>query len=62
MRIATTAGAVMAAHVRAPDGAGRIVRDDGHVTALERAVLATFSDAPPCKHKTRRPPSAAALA
>ena len=58
--IATAAGAVVAAHRLAPPGAGRIVRDDGHVVALEQAVLAAFTDAGPCRHKTRRPPSAAA--
>ncbi|WP_163568718.1 Mu transposase domain-containing protein [Fodinicola feengrottensis] len=62
VRIATPTGAVVAAHTRALDGAGRVVRDDGHVAALEKKVLAGFTDKPPCKHKTRRPPSAAALA
>ena len=60
--VATTAGAVVAVHLRALDGAGRTVRDTGHVLALEKAVLASFSTAKPCTHKTRRPPSAAALA
>ncbi|MEU5852207.1 Mu transposase domain-containing protein [Saccharopolyspora shandongensis] len=62
LRIATVAGAVVAAHRRAPDGAGRVVRDDGHVVALERAALTSFSDARPCSHKIRRPISKAALA
>ncbi|MEV0057913.1 IS21 family transposase [Saccharopolyspora shandongensis] len=62
LRIATASGAVVAAHRRAPDGTGRVVRDDGHVVALERAALASFSDARPCSHKTRRPISDAALA
>jgi transposase len=60
--IATTGGAVLAAHRRAGDGAGSIVRDDHHVTALESAVLAQFATAKPCAHKTRRPPSPAAVA
>jgi hypothetical protein len=60
--IATASGAVIACHRRAPDGAGALVRDSGHVTALEKAVLASFSAAPPCKRKQRRPPSPAALA
>jgi transposase len=60
--IATASGAVIARHRRAPDGAGAVVRDGGHVRALEKAVLASFSAAPPCKRKQRRPPSAAALA
>jgi hypothetical protein len=62
LHIATTAGTVIAAHRLAPTGAGRVVRDDGHVVALEKAVLAAFTDAGPCRHKTRRPPSAAAQA
>jgi transposase len=60
--IATASGAVIARHHRAPDGAGAVVRDSGHVRALEKAVLASFSTAPPCRRKDRRPPSATALA
>lgn len=60
--IAAASGAVIARHRRAPDGAGALVRDSGHVTALDKAVLASFSAAPPCRRKQRRPPSAAALA
>jgi len=57
------AGAVvLARHHREPDGAGMLVRDAGHVVALERAVLAAFTDRAPCRAKVRRPPSAAALA
>ena len=55
-------GALLAHHVRQPDGAGAVVRLDEHVTALTRVVLANFSDRDPCRRKTRRPPSAAALA
>jgi len=62
LAITTASGAVIARHRRAPDGAGALVRDSGHVTALETAVLASFSAAPPCRRKQRRPPSAAALA
>jgi hypothetical protein len=39
-----------------------MVREVAHVVALERVVLARFSDRPPCQRKLRRPPSAAALA
>jgi hypothetical protein len=39
-----------------------VVRLDEHVTALTKVVLANFSDRDPCRRKTRRPPSAAALA
>lgn len=58
----TSGGATVAVHHRAPDDAGRVIRDDGHVIALEKAVLGAFSTDRPCTHKTRRPPSAAALA
>lgn len=60
LHIATAAGVIIAAHRLAPAGAGRVVRDDGHVVALEKAVLSAFTDAGPCRHKTRRPPSQAA--
>lgn len=55
-------GAVLAHHVRQADGAGAVVRLDEHVTALTKVVLANFSDRDPCRRKTRRPPSEAALA
>jgi transposase len=54
-------GALLAHHVRAPDGAGAVIRLDEHVSALSKLVLANFSDREPCRRKTRRPPSAAAL-
>jgi hypothetical protein len=60
--IATASGTVLARHRREPDGAGVLVRDTVHVTALETAVLAAFSTAKPCHRKARRPPSPAALA
>lgn len=53
---------MIAQHRRAVDGAGQTVRDAGHVIALERTVLAAFTDRAPCKTKVRRPPSEAALA
>jgi hypothetical protein len=53
---------VLARHHRAPDGAGAVVRDPGHVAALEAAVLAGFTDRAACRGKTRRPPSPAARA
>ncbi|MCZ7456111.1 Mu transposase domain-containing protein [Streptomyces sp. WMMC940] len=62
LRIVTAGRAVVACHRRAPRGAGQTIRDDGHVIALERAVLSSFSDRAPCKTKVRKPPSAAALA
>ena len=60
VHLATASGSVVAVHRLAPAGAGRVVRDDGHVLALEKTVLAAFTDAAPCRHKTRRPPSVAA--
>lgn len=62
VEVVTATGAVVARHHRAPDGAGALVRDAGHVAALERAVLAQFADRPPCRRKQRRPPSPPALA
>jgi hypothetical protein len=62
LRIVTAGGATVAVHHRALDGAGRVIRDDGHVAALEKAVLGAFTTDRPCTHKTRRPPSSAALA
>jgi transposase len=58
----TTAGTVLARHRREPDGAGVLVRDTVHVTALETAVLAAFDSSKPCGRKVRRPVTAAALA
>lgn len=60
--LATESGVVVAAHGRAVDGSGAVVRDAGHVVALEKTVLTGFSRAKPCTHKTRRPPSVAAVA
>lgn len=62
LEVATEAGVVLARHHRAPDGAGALIRDAGHVRALEHAVLAAFSDRAACRGKTRRPPSEAARA
>jgi transposase len=62
LEVATEAGVVLARHRRAPDGAGALIRDAGHVAALETAVLAAFSDRAACRSKTRRPPSEAARA
>ena len=62
VRIITAGGATVAVHQRRPDGSGAIVRDEGHVIALEHAVLAAFGPARPCNRKTRRPVSDAAAA
>jgi transposase len=60
--IATGTGTVLARHRREPDGAGVLVRDTVHITALQSAVLAAFDNSKPCGRKARRPPSPAALA
>jgi len=62
IEVVTGGGVVLARHRREPDGAGVIARHDEHVVALERAVLAGFTDRAPCRSKQRRPPSPAALA
>jgi transposase len=63
LEIVSPAGAILARHRRARDGAGAVVRDEGHVAALEKVVLAgANATAGRCKHKTRRPLSQAALA
>jgi hypothetical protein len=65
--IDTTTGAttgrlptVVARHRLAADGTGAMVRDSGHVTALETAALAAFSTAAPHRRKQRIPPGPAA--
>ena len=53
---------VLARHRLAADGTGVMVRDHGHVTALESAALAAFSTAAPHRRKQRIPPGPAARA
>jgi transposase len=53
---------VLARHQLATDGAGVMVRDHGHVLALEAAALAAFSTAAPHRRKQRIPPGPAARA
>lgn len=53
---------VVARHRLATDGARVMVRDSGHVTALETAALAAFSTAAPHRRKQRIPPGPAAQA
>jgi transposase len=65
--IATTATlgrapTVLARHRLAADGAGVMVRDHGHVLALETAALAAFTTAAPHRRKQRIPPGPAARA
>ncbi len=54
-------GIVMARHRLASTGAGAMIRDDGHVIALEQAAMAAATPAGPHRGKVRRPPSLAAL-
>ncbi len=60
--IATVGGIVIARHDLAPDGAGVLVRDHGHVIALEQLVLAGHDTSRPHRRKERIPPGPAARA
>jgi transposase len=62
VQIATGRGIVVASHRAAPDGAGVMVRDHGHVLALERLVLAGHDTRAPHRRKERIPPGPDALA
>lgn len=60
--IATAAGIVIARHRLAADGLGVVVRDSGHVVALNAAAMATATSARPHRRKERIPPGPAARA
>ena len=60
--VTTVGGTVIARHQLAPDGAGVMVRDHGHVIALEHLVLAGHDTNRPHRKKERIPPGPAALA
>jgi transposase len=60
--VVSASGVVLAHHQRALPGAGRVVRSAEDKAALEKAVLAQFSTAAPCRRKANRPPSPAARA
>jgi transposase len=62
VQIATGSDIVIASHQAAPDGAGVMVRDHGHVLALERLVLAGHDTRAPHRRKERIPPGPDALA
>ena len=53
---------ILARHLIAPTGAGAMIRDHGHVLALERSAMAASTTARPHRSKERRPPSPAARA
>jgi transposase/acyl-coenzyme A thioesterase PaaI-like protein len=60
--ITTSSGIVIARHDRAADGAGAVVRDHVHVTALDHAAMAAATSAAPHRRKQRIPPGPTALA
>ena len=65
IEIATTSSGgrvVIARHDLAPDGAGAMLRDHGHVIALEQLVLAGHDTSRPHRKKERIPPGPAARA
>ena len=53
--IVSAGGVVLARHRRQPDSAGAVIRHDEHVSALEHAVLAAFTDRAPCRASTTPP-------
>lgn len=60
--IATTGGIVIARHRMAAEGLGAVVRDSGHVLALDATAMATATTGRPHRRKERIPPGAAARA
>ncbi|BBZ04255.1 hypothetical protein MCHIJ_36920 [Mycolicibacterium chitae] len=58
--IATTSGIVIARHRMAADGLGVMVRDSGHIIALDTAAMATANPGRPHRRKERIPPGPAA--
>jgi transposase len=62
LRILSAAGEVVAAHRRAPVGAGQLVRSAEHAALLEQAVLAAFTTEHARRRKVNRPPGQDALA
>lgn len=61
--IVTSAGATIARHRLAPDGTGAVIRDHGHVVALELAAMAAASaGGRPHRRKERIPPGPDAIA
>jgi hypothetical protein len=62
LEVISGTAAVIAQHHLAPAGAGLTIRLPEHRAALEDAVLAAFSTAPPCRRKENRPPGPEAQA
>jgi hypothetical protein len=59
--IVTASGITIARHRLAGEGTGALIRDHGHVIALEQAVMAAASSARPHRRKERIPPGPQAL-
>ena len=60
--IATASGIVVSRHRMAADGLGVMVRDSGHVIALDAAAMSTAATGRPHRRKERIPPGPAAKA
>ncbi|OAK54850.1 Mu transposase domain-containing protein [Rhodococcoides kyotonense] len=60
--IVTTSGITIARHRLAADGTGIMVREHGHIYALEQAAMAGASTGRPHRRKERIPPGTDALA
>lgn len=60
--IATNSGIVVARHRMAADGLGVVVRDAGHVIALDAAAMTSAATGRPHRRKERIPPGVAAKA
>ncbi len=60
--IATVGGIVIARHRMASEGLGAVVRDSGHVIALDAVAMATATIGRPHRRKERIPPGPAARA
>jgi transposase len=58
--ITTVSGIVIARHRLAADGTGAVVRDHGHVLALDAAAMAAAATGRPHRRKERIPPGPAA--
>ncbi|MDX1883059.1 Mu transposase domain-containing protein [Mycolicibacterium sp. 120270] len=60
--VVTASGITIARHRLAPDGTGAMVRDHGHVYALEQAAMAAANTGRPHRRKERIPPGTEARA
>ena len=58
----TTISGIVIAHHRAADGAGAVIRDNVHVTAIDHAAMAAATNTSPHRRKQRIPPGPAAIA